>query len=344
MNPEPSPRRTRWRTREELQKASTTVTTTQGADISTTVETSADGALNVRTIISNTRITSENTSQSTTAISASTSVSVVNNTPPLVNQLSGTLKAKQIGIPTSELRILHIKQQWLRNHTIEIPLSNPHPRLHDAVNATLVFAQEEAGTAICISPNGLLLTCSHCIAETPAELRKTKFKWLLFSCGQVVKAGCIAWDPRRDLALLKIVAAQSNHDTNSVGQLTFPSISLASEPPPPNTPLLCIGHPGSEDLESSTPGQKTNYDVIHVSKGKFHGYVADQDPQDNSEIGALQHNCWTYWGHSGAPLVERKTGGLVGLHSSWDENTGMRRGVGWEALKEFLQENNHSAM
>jgi hypothetical protein len=28
---------------------------------------------------------------------------------------------------------------------------------------------------------------------------------------------------------------------------------------------------------------------------------------------------------------------LVGVHSSWDDETGMRRGVGIEAIREFLR-------
>jgi hypothetical protein len=86
------------------------------------------------------------------------------------------------------------------------------------------------------------------------------------------------------------------------------------------------------------PGVKTNYDVLHVSTGRFRGYAAGQDVHDNSEIGALKHDCWTYWGHSGAPLVERNSGGLVGLHSSWDDETGMRRGVAWEAIKSITDQ------
>jgi V8-like Glu-specific endopeptidase len=46
------------------------------------------------------------------------------------------------------------------------------------------------------------------------------------------------------------------------------------------------------------------------------------DPQDNAEIGALMHDAWTYWGHSGAPLVAEGDGGLVGVHSSWEEGRG----------------------
>lgn len=48
------------------------------------------------------------------------------------------------------------------------------------------------------------------------------------------------------------------------------------------------------------------------------------------------HDCWTYWGHSGAPILEVNKGTLVGLHSSWDEETGMRRGVGGVAIVAFL--------
>jgi len=291
-----------------------------------------------------------------TAATGSRTIGVGQGTPLAVQPVSSSvlltiiylptpLTATQSGLLSSELRILHRKQNWLRTRNIHIPLRKHSLGVTQAVKATLVFAQEEAGTAICISQEGLLLTCSHCVAETEEELTNSKAKWLLFASGQVVKAECVAWDPKRDLALLRIVAAQRDQSSSSTAiesttqhSPTFPSIALSPNSPLPGTPLLCIGHPGSEDLECDTPGQKTNYDVLHVSKGALHGYALNQSPHDNSEIGALMHDCWTYWGHSGAPLVERSTGNLAGLHSSWDEQTGMRRGVGWDALRAFLQE------
>lgn len=212
--------------------------------------------------------------------------------------------------------------------------------LAQAAAATLVFAQEEAGTAICISSSGLLLTCSHCLAEDEASLDRDAPHWLLFACGQVVKTKCVAWDGMRDLALLQVTAATEPAVTSAWGQcrppLGFPFVRVSESRPCRNTPLLCIGHPGSEDLESSQLGVETGYDVLHISTGKFCGMAKNQDAQDNSDIGALMHNCWTYWGHSGAPLLTESNGELTGLHSSWDEETGMRRGVGWEAIKSFL--------
>ncbi|KAK0657840.1 AT hook domain-containing protein family protein, partial [Cercophora newfieldiana] len=204
---------------------------------------------------------------------------------------------------------------------------------------TLVFAQPEAGTAVCIHPSGLLLTCSHCIAETSSDLDLDKIHYLLFASGVVVAAKCIAWDGKRDLALLRITTAQVYPSSSSFSTSTtsaFPFVEIANEPPNPNTNLICTGHPGSEDLECPKPGVPTGYDILHVSRGKFRGYAEGQDVHDNEEIGALMHDCWTYWGHSGAPLVEVNTGKLVGVHSSWDDETGMRRGVGVEAIREFV--------
>ncbi|KAK1597160.1 AT hook domain-containing protein family protein [Colletotrichum navitas] len=216
-------------------------------------------------------------------------------------------------------------------------------KLAQFIMATLVFAQEEAGTAVCISPSGILLTCSHCVAETADDFDSSRTHWLLFASGQAVGAEPLAWDDKRDLALLRVVAAQPTPPLPSTTAppppATFPFVTPSPTPPPLQTRLVCVGHPGSEDLEAADPGTEIGYDVLHLSTGTFRGCAEGQDPQDNSEIGALMHTCWTYWGHSGAPLLERRTGMLVGLHSSWDDETGMRRGIAWEAIVGFLEEN-----
>jgi len=253
---------------------------------------------------------------------------------PLASKLTGTITK----LSTDDHRLLLKKQSWLKTNDLLIPKGfERHSRI---VDATLVFAQEEGGTAVCITSGGLLLTCSHCVAETPEELDSSKPHWLLFKSGGVVKATCVAWDSRRDLALLNVVAAQMDGSAclGENDDILFPFIPISAVQPTKNSRLACIGHPGSEDLEASEPGIQTNYDVLHVSAGRFRGY-AQQDLQDNSEIGALMHDCWTYWGHSGAPLVDWNSGNLVGLHSSWDDETGMRRGIPLEAIISFLENN-----
>jgi S1-C subfamily serine protease len=271
----------------------------------------------------------------------------------LIASLPSILTSQSTGLSRKELTTLRLKCRKLSSPSSQTTTfiadlaHRPTPAsatLTAAASATLVFAQHEAGTAVCIDPSGLILTCAHCVAETAEEYAAGKPHWLIFSSGQVVRANCVAWDPRRDLALLRITAAEQTPEPPS-SAMSFPSATIARQPPPvpkkkQATPLLCIGHPGSEDLEApeTTTVTATNYDVLHVSYGHFRGLAADQDVQDNSEIGALQHDCWTYWGHSGAPLIDAESGEVVGLHSSWDDETGMRRGVAWEALGAFLEE------
>ncbi|UZP39588.1 hypothetical protein NXS19_007404 [Fusarium pseudograminearum] len=243
----------------------------------------------------------------------------------------------KIPLPSEHRDALVSKRDWLTSHTVSLPQDvvrsiNLNPDTYfNPVDATYVFAQADAGTAVCISPDGVLLTCAHCIAEKPSELTTMPWHVLISSSGNIVFTRVISWDPVRDLALLLIDQAQSPHRP-------FPHIRIASTPPKFNSKLLCIGHPGSDDLEAKNSTLKTGYDTLVLSEGSFRGLVEDQDPQNNSDIGALRHTCWTYWGHSGAGLFDRTTGSLVGVHSSWDEKTGMRRGIPLEAAVSFLEE------
>jgi S1-C subfamily serine protease len=271
--------------------------------------------------------------------------------PIPVEILPNTLTSAKTGLTRKELATLNSTRQKLFSSPSQADnsitkLVKRSKNLAAAARATLVFAQHEAGTAVCISASGLVLTCAHCVAESPEEYAAAKSTWLVFSSGQVVRAECVAWDQKRDLALLRITAADrlaEHAEASSI--MLFPFAEIAKQTPlfapgdKQTTRLICIGHPGSEDLEAADSSQPilTDYDVLHVSRG-YHGLASDQDVQDNSEIGALQHDCWTYWGHSGAPLIDAKSGEVVGLHSSWDDETGMRRGVAWEALHEFVEE------
>lgn len=71
--------------------------------------------------------------------------------------------------------------------------------------------------------------------------------------------------------------------------------------------------------------------------------IRDVDPHANSEIGTMVHDAWTYWGHSGAPLLRVQDGSLVGLHSSWDHETAMRHGVPLVAIRYFLGQHDELA-
>ncbi|EPE31304.1 Trypsin-like serine protease [Glarea lozoyensis ATCC 20868] len=240
---------------------------------------------------------------------------------------------------TKSLKLLRLKQKTLRATSSSILKTLPEssPTILTALNSTLIFAQHEAGTAVLIHKDGWVLTCSHCFGDTLEEYEEdSKVRWLLFHDGKAVLAECKVWDGVRDLALLKIVAVEC--ETPPLGKVPqFSCLEVRENKIKVEEAVYCIGQPGAEDLESST-ARKTKYNLFEVSSGSYRGLAKGSNPQDNSEIGSLMHDAWTYWGHSGAPIVDLD-GKLVGLHSSWDDETGMRRGIPGVAVVQLLKEN-----
>ncbi|KAJ7186099.1 AT hook domain-containing protein family protein [Mycena filopes] len=269
----------------------------------------------------------------TPAAVASSAPSPSNSTVPGV-KLIPLGSSRLAGLLAPEVAILRQKQRKLTTNvssTLEaLPQGIPH--LRNALEATLIFAQYEAGTAVCVDPAGWVLTCAHCFGDTEAEYESSsKRRWLLFYTGLAVQVECHAWDLTRDLALLKIVAVEADAVPEA-----FPFLAPATTPPVPGARIVCIGQPGQDDLES-TSVRRTKYHLVEISEGAFRGMVPGADPQDNAEIGTLKHDAWTYWGHSGAPLVGKADGKLAGLHSSWDDQTAMRHGVPHAAITTFLE-------
>ncbi|KAI3338111.1 hypothetical protein F4824DRAFT_98547 [Ustulina deusta] len=77
--------------------------------------------------------------------------------------------------------------------------------------------------ALCIAPNGMLLTCVHCVAENIDERNKSAHRWRLFKSGAAVNATYVAWDDEHDLALLQVVAARRD-----CGGIAIPHFAVLS--------------------------------------------------------------------------------------------------------------------
>ncbi|TGO81660.1 hypothetical protein BPOR_1063g00010 [Botrytis porri] len=242
------------------------------------------------------------------------------------------------GLNQTELTLLRKKQSRLKATALSTLQDLPSGfHMRNLLTSTLIFAQYEAGTAACIDPAGWIITCSHCIGETEEEWKAKPRQWLLYYTGLAIEVECRFWDRKRDLALLKIVTVEIGDDVirDSIPEFSF--VKLGVQAPGYGIAIICIGQPGSDDFESSD-NRKTKYNLFEVSEGSFCGMTQGQDPHENSEIGALKHDAWTYWGHSGAPLGRADDGLLIGLHSSWDEETAMRHGVPLVAMRGFLEE------
>ncbi|KAJ5128213.1 hypothetical protein N7526_006379 [Penicillium atrosanguineum] len=225
-----------------------------------------------------------------------------------------------LGLAGADLQLLRKKQ-----HRLRASASLTHQHLY-SLNTRL--APPYASTRV----DG---SCAHCFGETSYEWKAGRRKWLLYYNGLAVQVECRAWDERRDLALAKIIRIETSEKHSSPVRPVFTFVPVA-QTLKTSAHILCIGQPGADDLESAVPRQ-TAYNLIEISQGRLCGMVSGADPEDNSDIGTLKHNAWTYWGHSGAPLLRRSDGALLGLHSSWDDTTAMRHGVPLVAIQSFLK-------
>lgn len=199
-------------------------------------------------------------------------------------------------------------------------------------NSSFAFAQMECGSAVCVSPKGLILTNLHCIEECKSKEDASGLigstRLIVANDGVIHLCEVINIDFRKDLSLLKSVAFFDKDKEKFIkftrGQ-TFNFSSISSKLND-GTKIICIGHPALK-----------GYGMLHLSKGKFLGIHDESDIQNNSEIGQLKHTAWTYWGHSGGGIFNYD-GEIVGLHSSWNEKTGIRHGCHLKCIMSFLKD------
>ncbi|KJE98087.1 hypothetical protein CAOG_08113 [Capsaspora owczarzaki ATCC 30864] len=197
-------------------------------------------------------------------------------------------------------------------------------RLSALLDATVIFAQDHAGTGVCVSKDGLILTCAHCLDDETIGARRI----VLFPDGRKCVVECVAKDDVRDCALMRVVQVDRKV-VRASDNISFPFASLASQGALPCSLAFCIGQPASDD-------EASNYPLFFTSRGVILGYQSSgEDLHRNDEIGQLIHSCWTYWGHSGAPIVN-EDGLIVGMHSSWDDKTN-RHGIPLEAIRAFMK-------
>ena len=101
---------------------------------------------------------------------------------------------------------------------------------------------------------------------------------LPYHTGLAVQAECHAWDPKRDLALLKITAIEALVPASSELVPTFIPVPLATRPPAPREQIVCIGQPGRDDLEANRK-KRTKSNLVELSEGTLRGTVPSRSAQ-----------------------------------------------------------------
>lgn len=216
----------------------------------------------------------------------------------------------------------------------------PSARAGGALDAAVHIVQHEAGSGVVVGPEHVL-TCAHCVCadddpnddddeepdEDPPRMidRVGRMKLLFCTDASFAVGVCVAADDRKDLALLRIVASSAPGKARS-----WLRVGTVEK----KTRVVCVGNPSEFNLEE---GGRIHFKppLFHSSSGSIVGR-SSPDVVAAKGLGPWRHTAWTYWGHSGAPLIDAE-GKLVGLHNSWDDELGSRHGIGADEIVEFLR-------
>lgn len=169
------------------------------------------------------------------------------------------------------------------------------------------------GSGVNLAAGGLVLTAAHVVDEVGRVVT------VRFPDGRSFRGVCVRLDDRLDLALVELTGGRG-----------LPVARLAREAPEAGDDVAIVGQPGKRTPD----GEATGYLPWHVSTGEIRGFRRG-DRTGEQHLGRAKHDAWTYWGHSGSPLFDRR-GRIVALHNSWDSKTAMRHAVTWEAITAFL--------
>ena len=272
----------------------------------------------------------------------------INNINNLRNKISLELSntvsiPKGLNLTDIEIKIIkHVKNNISNLHYYNSDLNFVKlnsKTIEKVKSSCLCRISDEFGTAVCISDKGYILTCSH--AVPPYEDDKTKECLYIFLNGEIVKTITLEKDGQLDLALLKITEVLINEKFVKIEKIfekKFIYSKIKSAQNQKNekigTKVFCIGNPCFEMYDDEGKLKKNNYKPFCISFGKIKGYSRDGIYCKN-DLGPLIHDCWTYWGHSGAPIFNYN-GEIVGMHNSWNEKNANRHGNSLLGINKFV--------
>mmetsp|Transcript_14797 Transcript_14797/g.16867 ORF Transcript_14797/g.16867 Transcript_14797/m.16867 type:complete len:374 (+) Transcript_14797:144-1265(+) len=201
---------------------------------------------------------------------------------------------------------------------------------------------------------GLILTCAHCVThddygdddDDRDDLKIGRIVELVNAKGETFGSVCIQSSSSLDVALLQIPKKEY--------YINLGALNLAKEMDEHllnGLDIFALGNPCDIDLEAcdedderSKRKNKRNmnrFNPFHVSQGKLTKRLSVAEAKAKG-LGRQIHSAWTYWGHSGCPLVSvRNIGGqisicIVGIHNSWDDRNGNRHCVPVDEILHFV--------
>ncbi len=180
-----------------------------------------------------------------------------------------------------------------------------------------VDLESRNGTGIVVSQDGHVLTNAH-VVDRAAEL------WVERHDGAVFEVELIAFDPRVDLALLKIVPPTAEEETAAAPEdpparvlpvrPPFPFLALAPDGPRPGAVALAIGYPGRDRLPPAFYGGPGDPDAARapVPTATLGIVSAVEVDLGHPHMRFVQVDAALNPGNSGGPVVDGE-GRVVGI-------------------------------
>ena len=160
---------------------------------------------------------------------------------------------------------------------------------------------------------------------------------LVTAHGKQIGAVCTKIDNDVDLALLQIPSHLQNDlmlSSMDIGTTGSDSDSFS---------IFALGNPCDIDLETDSETQRKNgFFPFHVSEGRLESKISSKKSK-RDDLGRQIHSAWTYWGHSGCPLIGMVHGEnglepyILSIHNSWDERNGNRHGISLDEIISFVR-------
>ena len=191
----------------------------------------------------------------------------------------------------------------------------------------------------------MVLTCAHCVTHDDHDDDAVNvvdadklgcIVELVTAHGTQIGAVCTKIDIDVDLALLQIPPHLRNNlalSSMDIGPAGSDSDGVR---------IFALGNPCDIDLETDSETQRRNgFFPFHVSEGRLEHKISLHKSKREG-LGRQIHSAWTYWGHSGCPLIgmlECKDGLeplVLSIHNSWDERNGNRHGISLDEIISFV--------
>ena len=236
------------------------------------------------------------------------------------------------------------------------------------LGTTVEVLQPELGAGVHIG-DGIVLTCAHVVAAPEDEAkgglpeRVGRRKLVAFGCGRVFVAVCTAvhesLDGDRDTAAMRL-EAELIIPPAPPPPPTRPSLPLPPSfttmggvaPPPPHVEMPPRTWPAAAQIAGDVAREAGEMGKAGAVPARAAAGAAGSPlvciAGARASAGAvvrkgtaalkgtyLEHSCWTYWGHSGAPLYNQD-GQVAGLHCAWCDETGVRLAQNVDAMRRVL--------